>query len=243
MPFCKVNDIKLYYEDYGAEDENPLVFIHGGFVRMHKDINGSKMWKPYVDRFKGKRRVIVFDLRGFGQSDKPRGEYSIRQFSEDLFSLMKNLNVKKAIVAGESLGGMIALKFALDHQEMVEKLVLISTTATKLSFVIRMLMPIYARIIILRKKFPETLAAPRHVIISMFSAVRKFDIKSELFKIQVPTLIIHGSNDKWIALSQVEYLKEHILNSEMVVLQGSGHALTIETPEKTCETLEKFLSN
>jgi len=91
-------------------------------------IASSEIWKPQIDHFKDERRIIVFDLRGHGQSDKPQEKYSIKQFSEDLFSFMNNHKIEKAIIIGYSMGGMTALKFTLDHQKMVEKLILLDTT-------------------------------------------------------------------------------------------------------------------
>jgi len=83
MPFYKIDDIKLYYEDYRAKDQTPSIFLHGW-------MGNSECWKLQVDHFKNKRRIVIFDLRGHGQSDKPLGKYSIKQFSEEFFSFMKN---------------------------------------------------------------------------------------------------------------------------------------------------------
>ena len=98
MPFSKVGDVRLYYEDHGPKNQPSLVFIHGFSLTKIIDIdnNPHKIWIPQIEHFRDRRRIIVFDLRGFGQSDKPAEKYSIKTFSEDLFSLLKNLEIKKS---------------------------------------------------------------------------------------------------------------------------------------------------
>lgn len=256
MPFCRVNDVKLYYEDYGTEA--PLIFLHGL-------MGSSENWKPQVDHLKDKRRVIAVDLRGHGQSDKPRGNYSIKRFSEDLFSFVKELGIENAVIAGHSMGGIIALRFALDHQEIVEKLILIDSGARTpfgkklLVSVSKIILQIsykaFVKIYLSGYTFPKdyseskireaqerVLKIPKYVVNSCFSAVKEFDVTSELGNIIVPTLIIHGSDDKQQPLSQAKYMKERIPNSELVVLEGVGHATIVETPERVGKAIEKFIA-
>lgn len=252
MPFCRVNDVKFYYEDHGTE--GPLIFLHGL-------MGSSENWKSQVDYFKDKRRVIAVDLRGHGQSDKPRGNYSIKRFSEDLFSFVKELRIEKAVIAGYSMGGLIALRFALDHQEIVEKLILIDTGArtplgrkllvSASQIILRISYKAFLKVYLsfpknysksqIREAKERILKTPKHVVNSCFSAVKEFDVTSELSNILVPTLIIHGSEDKQQPLSQAKYMKEHILNSELVVLEGVGHATIVEASEKVGKAIEKFI--
>ena len=102
-------------------DQVPLIFLHDVMA-------SSQIWIPQVDHFKAKRRIVIFDLRGHGQSDKPHEKYSFKQFSDDLYSFINSLKIEKAIIAGHSMGGMTALRLTLDHQEIVEKLILLDTT-------------------------------------------------------------------------------------------------------------------
>ena len=120
MPKVKVNDINIYYEVYG--EGFPLVMIMG----LGADLT---WWDPeIINSFSKKFKVVVFDNRGAGRSDKPPGEYSIKMFAEDTYGLMKALGIDKAHVLGVSMGGMIAQELAISHPEVVEKLVLVVTT-------------------------------------------------------------------------------------------------------------------
>jgi pimeloyl-ACP methyl ester carboxylesterase len=240
MPLCKVDDVKLYYEDYGVKNGIPLIFIHGNaWIKR----GWSLIWKPQADHFKDKRRVILFDLRGYGQSDKPQEQYTIKRFSDDLFLLMKNLAIEKAIIVGYSMGGTIALRFVLDHQEMVERLILISTAARRVSFMKRLLLPLWLNFS-MRNLPPDS--TPKYVIRSITYSGSKIDVSTELTKIQVPTLIIHGSEEKGLTdvhVNEAKYIKENIPNSKLIILEGAHHNHPTKMPEKTWQAIEEFIGN
>ena len=255
MPFCKIDDIKLYYEDWGVKGQVPLIFLHGV-------MGSSEIWKPQVDHFKNQRRVTILDLRGHGQSDKPLGKYSIAQFSDDLHSFMKNLDIEKAVIVGHSLGGMTALRFTLDHQDMVDKLILIDTTAkasssfrTKLLLSLsKILMDVSHRSFLkiylsrysdledfdLEEAIAKLLKTPKYVTKSCFSTIAGFDVTSELANIRVPTLIIHGRESS-TPLVLAEYMNEHIPQAELVIIEGAGHASPKENPDEIWKAIEKFI--
>jgi 3-oxoadipate enol-lactonase len=240
MPLCKVDDARLYYEDHGARNGIPLIFIHGG-----ASVNRwcSQIWKPQADHFKDKRRVILFDLRGYGRSDKPREQYTIKLFSEDLFFLMKNLAIEKAIIVGHSIGGRVALKFVLDHQEMVERLVLMSTTARRLSFMKRLLLPLGLEFQM--RNLPSD-STPKYVLRPTYYSHSKFDVSTELAKIQVPTLIVHGGEEKGLTdihVNEAKYMKENIPNSKLTIIEGANHDHPVKMPEKTWQAIEEFIGN
>lgn len=113
---AEVNGTRLSYEVTGR-GRTTVVLIHGGLV-------DSRMWDDQVRPLAKRHRVIRYDLRGFGKSDFPAGPYSN---VEDLYALLKFLKVEKASLVGLSLGGMIAIDFALEHPQMVESLILTSS--------------------------------------------------------------------------------------------------------------------
>jgi len=120
MPFARVSDITMYYEVHG--DSGSAVFlIHG--------LNSPKVgWSlSHVARMAAEHRVVIFDNRGVGQTDKPTAPYSMSQFAGDVVGLMDALNVQAAHLFGMSMGGMIAQHVALGYPERVLGLVLGST--------------------------------------------------------------------------------------------------------------------
>ncbi len=121
MPFARVNDISMYYEVHG-ETGSPLILVMG--------LAANKLaWPPFaVERFAARHRVILFDNRGAGQTDKPREPYTMPQFAADVVGLLDAVGVERAHVFGVSMGGMIAQHVALDYPERVRGLVLGCTT-------------------------------------------------------------------------------------------------------------------
>ncbi len=122
MAFVKVNDISMYYEVHGGAG-SPLILIMG--------LGATKLgWPlPFVERLATKHRVVVFDNRGAGQTDKPAEPYSMAQFAADTVGLLDALNIERAHVFGASMGGMIAQHVALNHPDRVLGLILGCTAA------------------------------------------------------------------------------------------------------------------
>ena len=118
MPKIQTNNIELYYEIHG--EGKPLVLISGlGY--------SSWQWHKMVPLLAEKFKVIIFDNRGVGQSDKPAGAYTAQMLAQDTVGLLDALKIEKAIIAGHSMGGFIAQAIALDFPQRVEKLILCST--------------------------------------------------------------------------------------------------------------------
>ncbi|NHJ21247.1 MAG: alpha/beta hydrolase [Candidatus Lokiarchaeota archaeon] len=118
MSFALINNVRISYRAYG--NGFPVILIHGYGAK-------KEIWKPQVIDISKRFQVIIFDLRGTGESDRPNMPYTMQILSEDVSSLMNFLKFKKAHIIGRSFGGMIAQNFTLLYPEKVEKLVLIAT--------------------------------------------------------------------------------------------------------------------
>jgi pimeloyl-ACP methyl ester carboxylesterase len=117
-----VNGIRLYYEVTGKG--RPLVFVHGFGC-------GIRSWDPQVAALSRTHRIITYDVRGHGLSDAPAEAtaYSQATSIEDLRQLLDVLRIRRTALAGLSMGGNIALNFALKHPERVSALVIADTGA------------------------------------------------------------------------------------------------------------------
>lgn len=120
MPFAQVNDISLYYEIHG-EQGSPLIMIHG-YSACTVD-----WYPPSIEKLAEAHRVIIFDNRGTGQSDKPEAPYSMQDLATDMIGILDALGIPKAHVFGVSMGGMIAQHVALNFPERVLGIILGST--------------------------------------------------------------------------------------------------------------------
>ncbi|MCS6817122.1 MAG: alpha/beta hydrolase [Blastocatellia bacterium] len=119
MPHARINGIELYYEVHGTGA--PLLLIAGlGF--------GVWSWFRQIPELSQQVRVIAFDNRGAGLSEKPDCEYTIEMMADDAAGLLRALNVTRAHVLGHSMGGYIAQELALRHPEVVSSLILASTS-------------------------------------------------------------------------------------------------------------------
>ena len=109
---------QLHVEEHG--DGFPLLLIQGlGWAKWPSQLQ----WADYAQR----RRVLAFDNRGTGLSDKPAGPYSIEQLADDAASVLETRGIEQADVYGHSMGGYIALTLALRRPDLVRSLVLVGT--------------------------------------------------------------------------------------------------------------------
>lgn len=115
----EVNDINIYYEIHGEGE--PLLLVEGlGYSKW--------MWFKQIPAFSREHKVIVFDNRGVGNTDKPDIDYTIEIMADDAAGLLKALEIESAHILGVSMGGFIAQEMALKYPNMVKSLVLGSTS-------------------------------------------------------------------------------------------------------------------
>lgn len=118
MAKVEANGIEIYYEVHG--EGQPLVLI-AGLSYTHW------MWHKMVPGLAKQFRVIVFDNRGVGQSDKPDGPYSAQMLAADTAGLLEALEIEEAAVMGHSMGGFVAQALVLDRPDLIGKLILSAT--------------------------------------------------------------------------------------------------------------------
>ena len=122
MPFELINGVSLHYEEAGNGEA--IVLLHG-YTGSTKD------WAYQVALLSSEYRVIALDHRGHGMSSDPHDEedYSIPISSGDVYGLLRLLGIDRCCLIGHSMGGFVALQFALDHPDMVSALVLVDTSS------------------------------------------------------------------------------------------------------------------
>ncbi len=118
MPFVRTTELDIHYESAGSGD-TVLVLLHGNLASW-------RWWQPILDRLPAGHRAYAPDLRGFGETRRRRGGYSIHSLAEDLYEFVAPLGLPAFHLVGHSLGGVAALQFTLDHQERVRSLTLVA---------------------------------------------------------------------------------------------------------------------
>ena len=153
MPKMLVNSLNFYYETHGEGEA--LVFIHGLG-------SSTQDWERQLDYFSSRYQVILFDVRGHGQTDKPPGPYSVPLFAQDLAGLLDTLGIPAAHICGISMGGMIAFQMAVYYPEMVKTLTVVNSGADLVPKSFSDRWNIFQRLVIFRllsmEKIGETLA-------------------------------------------------------------------------------------
>lgn len=118
LTYLELNGDRVAFQEAGEGSVVLLVHGMGG---------SSQTWREVMPHLSARHRVIAPDLLGHGQSDKPRGDYSLGAFAVWLRDLLDRLGISRVTVVGHSLGGGVAMQFAHQHPEYCERLVLVSS--------------------------------------------------------------------------------------------------------------------
>lgn len=213
--------IILHYVEEGKGF--PFILLHG---------NGEEhgYFKYQIPYFSKNYRVIALDTRGHGQSPRGEAPFTIRQFAADLKRFMDEKAIEKAHILGFSDGGNIALCFALQYPERVEKLILNGANLHPKGVKRSVQLPIELGYRMAKGKNKEMLGLM--VNDPMIDPV-------ELEGLSIPTLVIAGKRDM-IKESHTRLIAEKLPRSRLVLLPGN-HFIAAKTPEAFNREVEAFL--
>ena len=262
MPFATCNDANIYFEEVGSGE--PLLLVSG----QGSDHTG---WDAVRDDFAERFRVITWDHRGTGQSDKPREPaYSIAGFAADAVALLDHLGIARAHAYGISMGGRICQRLAIDHGERMGAVVLGCTTPGNLHGVRRppevdaamsnrptdldeTMLFMAAQMV-----SPEWMAAnpdyferlreryanpiPAHAQKLHYAASEGHEAWDELPGITNPVLVIHGDNDTVNVTQNAYLLAGRIPGAELHIVRGGRHGFFIEFREEASKVVLEFLA-
>jgi pimeloyl-ACP methyl ester carboxylesterase len=256
MPQLEVDGAALTYDDEGPRDGGgaPLVFVHGWTANRHR-------WDHQVAHFSTTRRVVRLDLRGHGESGGA-GVKTIDELAADVLALLDHLKIERCVLVGHSMGGMIAQTIALAHPGRVERMVLVNSigrmaysrgrgllmaASTLVPFKLfvaaniqRAFAPGYPREEI-RAYVKASADTPREVVMTLYGAMRAFDLLDRAGEIGVPTLMIHGYHDIQLPLKQMLRMAKAYPDATVRVLDA-GHELPVEKPAELSAAIDAFVS-
>src|SRR5579864_2752684 len=208
MPTFRVGGIDLYCELVGTG--RPVVLIPGLGA-------GGQSFEGVTRRLVPSCRVLTFDPRGAGRSDKPDGPYSIGMFADDTAGLMEAVAMPASTIVGVSMGGRIALELALRHSERVERLVLVSTAARSAPYR-RTRWPWSVMDYLRHLPTPHAPLPPP--LERQLVASRSYDCSARLGEVRVPTLILHGRGDRVIPYRLAREMHHGIAGSRLIAVSG-----------------------
>ncbi|TDE03588.1 alpha/beta fold hydrolase [Flavobacterium hiemivividum] len=257
-----LKNVSISYDDLG-EGAIPVIFLHGF------PFNKST-WKSQLESLQSSRRVIAFDLRGFGKSHDEKTALSIDLFTSDLIEFMDKLAIEKAIICGLSMGGYIALNAIHKYPERFEALILCDTQCIAdtaegkekrykaideiengglTEFYEGFIKKLFHKDSISSKK--EIVANLSTVVFSnsqssitrgLIAMAERSETCSTLGQISIPTLIICGREDELTPLEQSEFMNGKIKNSKLKVIDNAGHVSNLEQPAEFNNYLSNFLN-
>jgi 3-oxoadipate enol-lactonase len=253
----KANGIQINVREQSA-GEPALVFLHyyGG---------SSRTWDGVISRLKSKVRSIALDHRGYGESDAPREGYRITDLANDAQAVIEALGLKSFVLVGHSMGGKTAQLLASRQPKGLKGLVLVApspahssdlgdelrhTIATAYDTVQA---AIFTRDNVLTAR-PLSEALKAQVLkdnarsapqarIAWPNVALLEDYSAELGKINTPTLVISGTEDK---IDPVDVIREKVVrgipNAHLKVLEGVGHLSPLEAPAELASLIDQFVT-
>lgn len=261
MPHIQRTDVKVYYESYG--EGTPIVFLHPFSTNRN-------IWHFQTFAFAENYRCIIVDHRGHGSSDKPTAGYAIEEQAADVIAIMDDAGIDKAVLVGNSIGGMIAMQVNLDAPErVIGNLILSSGTNLAAG------MPpeageafqqdwraAFAGLLEgtlsekSKKDKPELMDLLRGYYMTddnftedVFvgsssdpSGVFNWNITSTIGNIARPTLVIAGVEDQATTVEANQFLSDNIPNAELKIVENVGHFYQLERPSDFNDELRGFLS-
>jgi 3-oxoadipate enol-lactonase len=234
---------------------------------IHSLAMDRAFWAPVVQRLAGTAQVLTYDCRGHGESDKPRGPYTIDLFADDLADLFDAVAWKTAIVAGASMGGSVTLGFAAKHAARASGLGLFDTTAwygpdapkAWEERAVKARQDGLAGLTAFQKTrwFGDAFREQHTDIVDASVAtflkndiaayaetcrmLGNFDLRDSLGRIAVPTAIAVGEEDYATPPAMAQALHDAIKDSTLTVINAGRHLTPLEKPDEIAAELSRLV--
>ena len=263
MPFVHATDgTRIHYEVTGKSGATPVLMIQG--------LGASKnAWNLQRIAMATRFRIISFDNRGAGRSDKPTEPFTLEQMADDALVVLDAAGIETAHVVGASMGGVISQIVAVKYPHRVRSLTLVCTACRNHPWRQELLQswaktaadkgmievgkeaaqwvmsPRSFRRLVPAFTWMGPLAAlrPRHSFVSQIDAIlnTREDLVDQLSTITAPTMVIVGNQDILTPRGDSEEIAERIPNAELVVISGAAHGLMMEHSSTFNRILIEFL--
>jgi pimeloyl-ACP methyl ester carboxylesterase len=249
MPKIDRDGIKLHYEVHGR---GPALILTHGYSST------SAMWKEQIDALSKHHKLVLWDMRGHGQSDYPDdpSAYSEAHTVADIAALLDEVGARQAIVGGLSLGGYMSLAFYRRHPERVSALLIIDTGPGFKKDDARAAWNQRARdtgdrferegLAVLTSASRERSSVSHRDASGLAHAARGMltqrdaRVIESLPDIRVPALVVVGADDAPF-LAASDYMAAKIPGAKKVVIPAAGHAVNIDQPQAFIAAVLPFL--
>jgi len=263
MPIIHTDGISLRYREFGSRDNPPIVFAHSLLW-------GGDSFSELLAELAKDFHLLIPDIHGHGASGYRNG-MTLEEMTEDWYLVVRRLGLQKVVWFGCSIGGMIGMRLALAHPDILDALVLLSTNARPDPQEIK------KATLHLWKQFrdghrediadaamtfffssrtyqnrPDLVAQYRAELVSMkeangmfsaaLAAFDRSDIGDDIGRIRTPTLVMTGREDPAATPAQAEFIATHIPGAAWNVIEDASHLAGIEKPLEIAKLVRAFLS-
>ncbi len=253
-----------------ARSDAPWLIFINGFVSHLELVSAEPGLLSFFSELARRFRVILFDKRGMGLSDRTGSPPTLQETAADVVAVLSAAGAHTATLMGVSEGGPAALYCAVEHAERVERLVLYGTaarwtadddyphviTSAQYDKWMERLQHQWGGALHLKQFAPSRagdaaliqwwsmtlrLAASPGSICAVLSSAREFDVRSRLAEVRQPTLVLHRLGDQLLRIANAGHLAEHIPNASLVTLPGHDHWFWLEEPAAFIAAVDEFL--
>lgn len=260
MPWTDRQEIRLFFEDTGSGH---------AIVLLHSFLCSREMWRFQADELARSYRIVNVDLRGHGDSGPVEEPITIQDLVDDVVTILDDVGVERAVWAGLSLGGMIAMHAGLMVPDRVDALIIADSSAERdplrvrveyrlLALVARWagIDPVLGQVTRLmfgattRRREPALVAEWRqrfgavHVpsILALLDGLnRRPSILGQLGSLRLPALVIVGEEDATLPPRRSRAIAAAIPGAELVVIPEAGHLTALEQPGAVTAAMRDFL--
>jgi pimeloyl-ACP methyl ester carboxylesterase len=241
MSAVVVSEGLIHYEAFGRG--RPVVFIHGW-------LGSWRYWVPTMEELSVRQRAYALDLWGFGDSDKPGKYYNIDDYVKLVKAFFDKLGVVHPTLVGHALGGVVALKFAIENPGWVDQVMAVSVPLA--GEAIHKPLASFsgnggalAKLAARRARFSEVEMEVRKTdsaaVTSSINSAMANDLRSLLHPLAIPTLLVYGGNDPFISPPEASWLRYCDDNVRAISLDGAQHFPMLEEQNKFNRLLKEFL--
>jgi len=257
MPEINADGCTIHVEVEGPERAPALMLSNSLGTSLH-------MWDEQVEPFTRHFRLVRYDRRGHGQSDVPKGPYSMERLGRDALAILDGLGIEKVNWCGLSMGGMVGQWLGAHAASRIDKLILSNTSCyfpdrSMWNDRIKLLREKGLEGIVdatmerwftkpFRDRSPQTIARIRDMFVATKAdgyiacgeAIRDMDHRPLLAQIGAPTLVIAGRYDPATTLEAGEFIAQHVPDAKLAVLE-TAHLANIEQPRLYIDKVLGFL--
>lgn len=255
MSIMVVDRQMVHYEVFGHG--RPVVFLHGW-------LGSWRYWFPTMERVAEHFRTYSFDFWGFGESRRKSTYESIQNYSDQVIRFLDELGIDRCLLVGHSMGGMVALKTAINHPKRISRVAAVGApiVGDSLSWLLKLTdrplfadafgrVPWFRRFMfrwflgeaddqhvheILDDSVKSSSTTLRNAVGSMW----RTDLRPELQRLSVPTLIVHGGRDVIVRPNQAD-LFDNVSPAEVVLMPESRHFPFLDEADLFNDILIRFL--